>query len=64
MERSDEMVRFSMDCQLDMGLAAGGSMHQEIFEDPHAFEAWDMRTSERCFITLANAQHWMDITNE
>lgn len=60
----DKMVHFCMEPQLEMGLAAGGSMYQEIFEDPHTFDAWDMRTSERCFITLANAQHWMDITRE
>ena len=39
-------------------------MHQEIHEDPHSFDAWDMRTTERCFVTIANAQHWMDLTKE
>ena len=60
----NEMVRFCMEPQLDMGLAAGGEMRQEIFEDPHAFEAWDQRNTHRCFVTIANAEQWMSITGE
>jgi hypothetical protein len=48
----------------EMGLAAGGSMHQEIYEDPHEFDAWDLRQTERCFVTLANAEQWIEITDE
>ena len=50
---------------LSMGLAAGGSMQQEIFEDliivskPGIYE----RTS-RCFVTIANAEQWIDLTGE
>jgi hypothetical protein len=51
-------------CSLQMGLAAGGSMYQEIHEDPYAFDAWDMRKTERCFVTISNAEQWMDITGE
>ena len=47
-----------------MGLAAGGSMQQEIFEDPHNFEAWDLRETSRCFVTIANAEQWIDLTGE
>jgi len=49
---------------MDMGLAAGGSMRQEIYEDPYDFEQWDLRKTERCFVTLANAEQWMSITGE
>jgi len=49
---------------MDMGLAAGGSMRQEIYEDPYDFEQWDLRKTERCFVTLANAEQWMDITGQ
>jgi hypothetical protein len=48
----------------EMGLAAGGKMRQEIYEDDHEFDAWDLRTSQRCFVTLANAEQWMDLTGE
>ena len=47
-----------------MGLSAGGKMHQEIYEDPYEFSAWDQRTTDRCFITIANANQWMSITGE
>ena len=47
-----------------MGLAPGGSMKQKIYEDYHDFDAWDMRTTERCFITIANAEQWMNITGQ
>ena len=49
---------------VEMGLAPGGSMRQEIYEDPYDLEVWDMRKSERCFVTIANADQWMDITGE
>ena len=49
---------------LKMGLAAGGSMYQEIYEDEHEFDVWDLRKSERCFVTIANAEQWMGITGE
>ena len=40
------------------------SMQQEIFEDPHNFEAWDLRETSRCFVTIANAEQWIDLTGE
>ena len=47
-----------------MGLSGGGKMHQDIHEDEHEFSAWDQRVTERCFITIANANQWMTITGE
>ena len=64
-EMSLSEVKFCLaPLSLEMGLAAGGSMHQEIYEDPHKFDAWDLRQTERCFVTLANAEQWMNITGE
>jgi hypothetical protein len=48
----------------EMGIGAGGSMRQEIYEDEHGIDAWDLDNTERCFITLANAQQWLSITGE
>ena len=48
----------------DMGIGAGGSMRQEIYEDEHGIDAWDLDRTERCFITLANAEQWLSITGE
>ena len=33
-------MSMSMD---DMGIGAGGSMRQEIYEDEHGIDAWDLR---------------------
>ncbi len=46
----------------DLGLAPGGRMHQEIFDDPHPFDVWDLETSARCFVHLANSMVWRHIT--
>jgi len=54
-------MSMSMD---DMGIGAGGSMRQEIYEDEHGIDAWDLDRAERCFITLANAEQWLSITGE
>ena len=47
-----------------MGISPGGRMEQEIFEDPYGIDVWDQSQSEKCFITIANAEQWMGITNE
>ncbi|MEX1257407.1 MAG: hypothetical protein WEG36_07305 [Gemmatimonadota bacterium] len=46
----------------DMGLAAGGRMRQEIYDDSHDFRDWDLRHQSRCFVNLANALVWRAIT--
>tara|TARA_B100001093_G_scaffold422929_1_gene415668 strand:+ start:211 stop:510 length:300 start_codon:yes stop_codon:yes gene_type:complete len=51
-------------CDFDMGLAPGSEMRQEIYDDPHDFSVWALRKAERFFITIANAEQWMEITGE
>lgn len=46
----------------DMGLAPGGRMRQEIYEDDHSLSDWDQRHSSRCFVHLANSMVWRSIT--
>ncbi len=48
----------------DMGLAPGGRMRQEIYEDPFGLDAWDLRHSSRCFVTIANSVTWAALTGE
>jgi hypothetical protein len=48
----------------DMGLAPGGRMMQEIYEDPFDFEDWDRSRSSRCFVHIANSLVWRAITGE
>ena len=55
----------SMDClDADMGLAPGGRMKQEIYDDPFAFSDWDKDSSSRCFVHLANSLVWREITGK
>ena len=48
----------------DMGLAPGGRMKQEIYQDKFNLEDWDQRHRTRCFVHIANAQQWHTITGE
>lgn len=48
----------------DMGLAPGGRMKQEIYEDPFDFKDWDRSTFSRCFVHIANSLVWRAITGE
>lgn len=48
----------------DMGLAPGGRMRQEIYDDTFDLDDWDLRHSSRCFVHIANSMVWRDITGE
>jgi hypothetical protein len=48
--------------QLDMGLAAGGRMDQQVFKDPHGIECWDSQHKIRVFIHMANSIGWQHVT--
>lgn len=47
-----------------MGLAPGGRMRQEIYEDPFSIHDWDTEHRSRCFIHLVNSITWKAITGE
>jgi hypothetical protein len=47
---------------MEMGLAPGGRMRQEIRTDRRAMEDWDQRHSGRCFVHIANSLAWRQIT--
>ena len=70
-ERRDEVAYFVeapdpefAACMPEMGLAPGGRMRQEVYDDPHGLDAWDQRHASRCFVTIANSTQWMAITGE
>ncbi len=48
----------------DMGLAPGGKMRQEIFEDCFDLEDWDLEHTSRCFVHISNSLVWRAITGE
>ncbi len=49
---------------MDMGLAPGGLMRQQIYDDPHGIEAWDLEHASRCFVHLANSLAYRAITGQ
>jgi hypothetical protein len=46
----------------DMGLAPGGRMRQAIYEDPYTAADWELGSSSRCFVHIANSLVWRQIT--
>ena len=47
-----------------MGLAPGGRMRQEIYDDPYGLDAWNQRHASRCFVSIVNSRQWQAITGE
>lgn len=67
--RSRQLVQpFAMHtCRISsatMGLAPGGRMKQDIYDDHYGLDVWDQEHSSRCFVTIANSTQWLDITGE
>jgi len=62
--RSSGIKRSLMRPAPPMGLAAGGLIRQEIYEDPYPFEVWDTAHPVRCFVHLCNSLVWREMTNE
>ena len=64
--REDSGVRFclssSMVMEDSMGVAPGGLMRQEIYEDEYGIDAWDTTAMARCFVHLANSEQFLGIT--
>lgn len=46
----------------EMGLAPGGLMHQEIYQDEYGLDAWDTTAPSRCFVHLLNSAQWQAAT--
>jgi len=46
----------------DMGLAPGGRMKQEIYDDPYDLNDWQIDAGGRCFVHLCNSMIWQSMT--
>jgi hypothetical protein len=46
----------------EMGLAPGGVMRQEVYDDPYDIESWEATASSRCFVHIANSAQYKAIT--
>jgi len=66
MDRSEEVraCRSMAPDAMEMGLAPGGRMRQEIYEDPFDFADWERGTFGRCFVHIANSLVWRAVTGE
>ncbi len=47
-----------------MGIAAGGRMKQEIYQDKYGAGDWETSQSSRCWIHICNSEKWTEITDE
>jgi len=67
-EIEEEVLYDKMPCFLraesDMGLAPGGRMEQEIYDDPYDLDEWDMDSKSRCFVHISNSLVWRAITGD
>ena len=66
-QRQEAVACYEMASQAplnSMGLAPGGRMRQEIYDDPYGLDAWDQRYSSRCFVSIVNSRQWQAITGE
>ena len=46
----------------EMGLAPGGLMRQEIYEDEYGFEAWDRSARSRCYVHILNSEQYLQVS--
>ena len=61
---SEGMLRDIPPCAAapDMGLAPGGLMRQEIYDDPHGIHAWERSVASRCFVHIVNSVTLFEMT--
>ncbi len=59
---NSETSRESLKIIEEMGLAPGGLMRQEIYEDEHGIDAWDTSNGSRCFVHIVNSVQLLHLT--
>ncbi|MEE9494712.1 MAG: hypothetical protein V3W04_15235 [Gammaproteobacteria bacterium] len=47
---------------MDMGLAPGGLMSQEIYDDAYGLSAWNTDVYSRCYVQIANSRDYQHLT--
>ncbi|MBT7067751.1 MAG: hypothetical protein HN919_15740 [Verrucomicrobia bacterium] len=60
----DRPDMFSQVMESSMGLAPGGRMKQEIYDDPYEYTDWDLGHCSRCFVHITNSMVWHSITGK
>ena len=62
MRYSDAVMCSASPAEPQMGLAPGGQMRQEVYEDPYGFDAWERDARSRCFVHLLNSAQYRTVT--
>lgn len=60
---SEANIQFSLSPTTEMGIAPGGRIKQEIYDDPYGLDAYETKVSNRCFVQIANSEQWQQITD-
>lgn len=70
-KRMEDVRPYAMKCCLSvaaapagMGLAPGGLMRQEIYEDDYGIDVWDTSAPTRCFVHILNSAQWTAATGK
>ena len=58
---SSQQVDQALQPSLEMGLAPGGLMRQEIYEDDYGFDVWDASIWSRCFVHILNSAQYLTV---
>ncbi|MCC5877608.1 MAG: hypothetical protein JJU11_15415 [Candidatus Sumerlaeia bacterium] len=61
---SDIMLQCAFDSVYSMGLAPGGLMEQEIYEDEWNVDQYEETAGSRCFVHLLNSTQWKAVTGK
>ena len=57
-----QVVCHDMPGPMEMGLAPGGMMRQEVYSDDYGFSAWERNVRSRCFVHLLNSGQYRTVT--
>lgn len=49
---------------IGMGVAPGGTINQEVYEDRFDLDDWDQNNSSRCYVHMLDSIHWKHVTGE
>lgn len=60
----NHMVMEGCNMESSMGLAAGGKMKQEIYEDEYGFDVWDQDSRTEVMIHIVNSETYKMITGQ
>ena len=59
---SEHVMYSPVSAPLEMGLAPGGLMRQEIYEDPYGFDSWDTSVRSRCFVHIVSSVQFLQLS--